>query len=381
MSDADSRQRRRSETTDSEELGEKDANDDEQLGSKTCDGGENDGQIIVAIPDMCHHCFDALLKELLPKSSPSSKRSQTVTRKGTDDDDGGCDTLETNYDDVRGRLENYRQIYTPPAVECPLFVTWSKLRPSSHNNRPPTSSGKAASSSGGVATPASTTASSTNATDDNDTSPPSSSSYTHRDDSEYDLRGCIGTLSPKSLDRALSEFAITSALHDRRFDPISLREVPSLRVGVSLLVNYEECIDCTDWIVGVHGIIIEFECGGDNGDYIGAGCSSSGRTYGATYLPEVAHEQRWSQRETVASLVRKAGYRGTISDGLLARVRCTRYRSSKYGLSYREYALARHHDGGADMMLRGAKDAMTTAAAVEEVMMRGAKSSRTCVNL
>lgn len=79
--------------------------------------------------------------------------------------------------------------------------------------------------------------------------------------------------------------------------------------------------------VGVHGIIIAFKCPG-----------GSGRRYSATYLPEVAREQResclgawgrvfrltrplvhylqhttpnqqgWSKEEALESLVRKAGY-------------------------------------------------------------------------
>lgn len=37
------------------------------------------------------------------------------------------------------------------------------------------------------------------------------------------LRGCIGTLEPTTLPRGLTEFALTSALRDRRFPPIAAR--------------------------------------------------------------------------------------------------------------------------------------------------------------
>jgi AMME syndrome candidate gene 1 protein len=94
----------------------------------------------------------------------------------------------------------------------------------------------------------------------------------------YSLRGCIGTLSPRPLITAIGEYALLAALKDRRFDPIRSEELPYLRVGVSLLVNYEPCDHVHDWEVGFHGILIKFS---DNPN----------TEYSATYLPEVAKEQ------------------------------------------------------------------------------------------
>ncbi len=142
---------------------------------------------------------------------------------------------------------------------------------------------------------------------------------------EWDLRGCIGTLSPASLRTALGEYAIISALQDSRFDPISLSELPTLRVSVSLLVNYEDCSHVHDWVVGQHGIIISF--------------ASDGSSYSATYLPEVAQEQGWSTVECVNSLIRKAGYRGIISDKLLSSIKTRRYTSHKSTVTYDEYKM------------------------------------------
>ena len=125
--------------------------------------------------------------------------------------------------------------------------------------------------------------------------------------------------------------------------------------------------------MGLHGIIIKFE-----GNTKSKGNKGSGRerTYSATYLPEVAAEQRWSQKEAVVSLVRKAGYRGVINDQLMEHIRCTRYQSSKYRLSYQEYALERHR--GLDPL----KDVnIMTAAAVDEGMRQRVKASKPCVNL
>ena len=54
-----------------------------------------------------------------------------------------------------------------------------------------------------------------------------------------DLRGCIGTFEPSLLSNILPKYALISALQDTRFDPVTLPEVKTLNVGVSLLVNFE----------------------------------------------------------------------------------------------------------------------------------------------
>ena len=54
-----------------------------------------------------------------------------------------------------------------------------------------------------------------------------------------DLRGCIGTFSPDRLSKLVPDYAIISGMKDSRFEPISLEEVPSLTVHVSLLVNFQ----------------------------------------------------------------------------------------------------------------------------------------------
>eukprot|EP00527_Entomoneis_sp_CCMP2396_P008826 CAMPEP_0198143790 /NCGR_PEP_ID=MMETSP1443-20131203/10406_1 /TAXON_ID=186043 /ORGANISM="Entomoneis sp., Strain CCMP2396" /LENGTH=182 /DNA_ID=CAMNT_0043807077 /DNA_START=70 /DNA_END=615 /DNA_ORIENTATION=- len=98
-------------------------------------------------------------------------------------------------------------------------------------------------------------------------------------DDVYDLRGCIGSLSPLPVATALTKYALISALQDTRFNPIHPSELPMLRVAVSLLVKYEPCQTAYDWTVGIHGIIIQF--------------TVDGTSYSATYLPEVAQEQGW----------------------------------------------------------------------------------------
>ena len=132
-----------------------------------------------------------------------------------------------------------------PDAEYPLFVTWNTIRPGSRTSS---------------------------------------------------LRGCIGTFEAQPLSDGLSSYALTSALEDHRFSPISASELPSLEVAVTLLTDFEEAADAMDWTLGVHGVRISFY--------------AKGRRYGACYLPDVAVEQGWDKEETIVSLMRKAGWSG-----------------------------------------------------------------------
>ncbi|KRW98318.1 AMMECR1 domain [Pseudocohnilembus persalinus] len=137
-----------------------------------------------------------------------------------------------------------------------------------------------------------------------------------------DLRGCIGTFASSAIDKTLGKYAQIAAFQDSRFNPINQKEVPRLKVSVSLLVNFEEGKKALDWEVGQHGIQIDFNV--------------DGQQFGATYLPEVAAEQEWTQEEAIKSLVRKAGYRGNYKN-VLSSINLTTYQSSKCKLSYEEY--------------------------------------------
>jgi uncharacterized protein (TIGR00296 family) len=170
-------------------------------------------------------------------------------------------------------LPEFGLLLADASVECPLFVTWEiKKSPTSEN---------------------------------------------------YNLRGCIGTLSPRLLVSSVGEYALTSAFRDRRFSPITASEMALLRVSVSLLVQYEECANVFDWEIGKHGILIKF--------------CERGVDYSATYLPEVAKEQGWDLERAVSSLIQKAGYHGPTSSEFMKSVHCTRYQSSKCQVPFGEY--------------------------------------------
>lgn len=137
------------------------------------------------------------------------------------------------------------------------------------------------------------------------------------------LRGCMGTFMAKKLHRGLAEYSITSSMKDSRFKPVMRDEVPRLECSVSLLINFEKADHYLDWEVGQHGIQIEFLVG------------KSSRS--ATYLPEVALEQKWTKLQTLDSLLRKAGYNGQITEELRQSVHLVRYQSEKCIVSYEEY--------------------------------------------
>ncbi|KAI1468293.1 AMMECR1 domain-containing protein [Daldinia caldariorum] len=137
------------------------------------------------------------------------------------------------------------------------------------------------------------------------------------------LRGCIGTFEAQELGEGLSSYAITSAINDMRFDPISKRELPSLEVAVTLLTDFEDCADTMDWEIGKHGLRISF--------------SERGRRFGATYLPDVAAEQGWTKEETLVSLMRKAGWSGRKDKWQSVELKVVRYQGKKKSLLYSEY--------------------------------------------
>lgn len=137
------------------------------------------------------------------------------------------------------------------------------------------------------------------------------------------LRGCIGTFEAQELEDGLSSYAITSAIHDMRFDPVSKRELPTLEVAVTLLTDFEDCDDAMDWELGMHGLRISF--------------TDRGRRYGATYLPDVASEQGWTKEETLVSLMRKAGWVGKKDKWQDVDLKVVRYQGKKEHLQYPEY--------------------------------------------
>ncbi|KAL0219732.1 hypothetical protein P9112_005385 [Eukaryota sp. TZLM1-RC] len=136
------------------------------------------------------------------------------------------------------------------------------------------------------------------------------------------LRGCIGTFKAQPLHDTLKQYSIISSQQDSRFPPIKSSELSDLEVCVSLLVQYEDASGPFDWEIGKHGIIVQFNV--------------NSIKYHATFLPEVAEDQGWDKKTTLAHLVAKSGFYGKLDD-ILDHLTIVRYQSVKVKCSYQDY--------------------------------------------
>ncbi len=61
-----------------------------------------------------------------------------------------------------------------------------------------------------------------------------------------------------------------------------------------------------------------------------------GIPYSGTYLPEVAKEQGWDQKQSIAQLLRKSGYKGGF-ESVKSTLTAERYQSVMYTATYKQY--------------------------------------------
>lgn len=96
------------------------------------------------------------------------------------------------------------------------------------------------------------------------------------------LRGCIGTFDQhQTLGANLARMALASAFNDPRFPKVSAKELPELRIEISVLGEMKKVTSPEEVEIGRHGIYVEHgNCGG-------------------TYLPDVAVEQGWGRDEFI----------------------------------------------------------------------------------
>jgi hypothetical protein len=104
------------------------------------------------------------------------------------------------------------------------------------------------------------------------------------------LRGCIGDIYPqRPLYRSVLFNAIHASINDKRFAPVTEKELKDITIEISAL-TVPRPIDSWDKIrIGVDGIVL----------------SKEGRS--ALYLPQVATEQGWNLDQTLTNLSQKAG--------------------------------------------------------------------------
>jgi AmmeMemoRadiSam system protein A len=107
---------------------------------------------------------------------------------------------------------------------------------------------------------------------------------------EGDLRGCIGYIeSAGTLVETVQEAAEKAALHDYRFNPVTIDEIPRLEIEISVLTPLKLVSDTNEIEVGKHGLMIHL---GHNRGLL---------------LPQVAPEQGWDRETFLNQTARKAG--------------------------------------------------------------------------
>ncbi|MDP4208138.1 MAG: AmmeMemoRadiSam system protein B [Bacteroidota bacterium] len=94
------------------------------------------------------------------------------------------------------------------------------------------------------------------------------------------LKGCIGTFrTNQPLYENIRDMAIEASTNDSRFDPVTLQEIKSLEIEISVLTPMHKIASINEISIGKHGIYIR-----KNGK-------------GGTFLPQVAPAQKWTLEE------------------------------------------------------------------------------------
>ena len=105
-----------------------------------------------------------------------------------------------------------------------------------------------------------------------------------------ELRGCIGHLiGDRPLYLVVQNVAISSAVGDQRFPPVTEEELSDIEIEISVLSPLKQVENVDQIQVGLHGVIIR------------QGLNQ------AVYLPQVAPGQGWGREEMLENLCLKAG--------------------------------------------------------------------------
>jgi AmmeMemoRadiSam system protein A len=107
------------------------------------------------------------------------------------------------------------------------------------------------------------------------------------------LRGCIGHIAAdRELGAVVREMAVAAACDDPRFAPVSLEELPSLALEISVLsgpTSLPPPVDAARIVIGRDGLVVRRE------------------RLIALLLPQVAPEYHWGPEAFLAATCRKAG--------------------------------------------------------------------------
>jgi len=103
------------------------------------------------------------------------------------------------------------------------------------------------------------------------------------------LRGCIGHIEARyPLVEAVSKTAISSALEDPRFEPLTINELSNIDIEISVLSSLKNILP-QEIEIGKHGLLLVKD------------------SYSSVFLPEVAVSQGWDRETLLDELSLKAG--------------------------------------------------------------------------
>ena len=120
-----------------------------------------------------------------------------------------------------------------------------------------------------------------------------SGAFVTLNESNGDLRGCIGSIVPTApLYQAVSSSAINAAFRDPRFYPVKREELPELHLEISVMRPIERVKDPNEIEVGRDGLIVS------RGPFAGL------------LLPQVALEYGWDRETFLSHTCAKAGLPG-----------------------------------------------------------------------
>ncbi|MDA2914307.1 AmmeMemoRadiSam system protein A [Acidobacteriia bacterium AH_259_A11_L15] len=102
------------------------------------------------------------------------------------------------------------------------------------------------------------------------------------------LRGCVGVVQPKPLYQAIASAALSAALRDPRFPPVTPEELPGLEIEISLLSPFFPIMP-EELQVGEHGLLV------------------SDGFHRGLLLPQVAREMGWDRERFLEEACLKAG--------------------------------------------------------------------------
>jgi uncharacterized protein (TIGR00296 family) len=315
----------------------------DQVPKQTALGPPN-SHAAMATVEHCLYCFEALAADLekrTPMTLYQVQASWADYPKGLEDGEGGALSEQEVEADDGGSSEASEQEASSSQPTRPKLNNPAVSRLNNNNTTGTSTPSSASSTSLAPSTTASTPASSTYSPSPSFTPigigrRTSQRSHTISESPLFvtwnktspntapRLRGCIGTFESQPLAQGLASYALTSALGDTRFNPVTLSELPKLEVSVTLLTDFETCSDPMDWELGVHGLKVSFY--------------HHHKRYGATYLPDVAVEQGWTKEETLLSLMRKAGWWGRREKWReVGDLKVVKYQGKKESVDYEEY--------------------------------------------